>query len=123
VGNYHQSPFPDLYSHPAHRDSLWALLTKSRVTAYLCGHIHFYCRGTVGNGGADTVAFDASLVDRAVTLHYPKQSRVNAADIWPGYVVVTVDRNARAATAVQKVFNERTGKWEVRDSFTLRGRN
>jgi hypothetical protein len=130
VGNYHQSPFPNLYSHPEHRDALWESFKKAGVSAYFCGHIHFYCRGTIdgieqiviGNGGADTVVYDAKQVEKAVTIHYPRVPFMSAADVRTGYAVITVDERAGVATGVQKVLNNKTGKWEEGDTFTLKAR-
>lgn len=127
VGNYHQSPFPNLYSHPANRDALWSALSAAGTGAFFCGHIHFYCRGTIngveqiviGNGGADTVTYDISRVDKAVKMHYPRVPLMKASDINTGYVVITVDEVSGKATGVQKVLNASTGKWEIGDTFTL----
>jgi len=130
VGNYHQSPFPNLYSHPEHRDALWKSFKMAGVSAYFCGHIHFYCRGAIdgieqiviGNGGADTVVFDAKKVEKAVEIHYPRVPYMSAADVQTGYAVITVDEHAGVATGVQKVLNNKTGKWEEGDTFTLKAR-
>lgn len=117
VGRYGQSPFPDLYSHRETRDAFWASLKEARVLAYFCGHIHFYCRGTmdgveqivIGNGGADVVPYRAKAVDPVIQMHYPT-SDVDVADILPGYVVFTVDEHAGAVTGEQKVYNHKSGK-------------
>jgi predicted phosphodiesterase len=128
VGNYHQSPFPNLYSHPNERETLWMGFKKAGVSAYFCGHIHFYCRGTIdgipqiviGNGGADTVVFDARMVDKAVKMEYPKVPYMNAADIHTGYVVITVDESTGSAVGTQKVMDPETGKWRIGDTFLLK---
>lgn len=130
VGDYHQSPFPNLYSHPDHRDDLWASFKRSGVAAFLCGHIHFYCRGTIdgieqiviGNGGADTVTFDAKYIDRSVEIHYPTVPYMSAAEVKTGYVVITVDEKTGSAKGVQKVLNNKTGKWEAGDTFILKAK-
>jgi 3',5'-cyclic AMP phosphodiesterase CpdA len=126
VGGYGQSPFPDLYSHRKSRDAFWARLKNAGVPAFFCGHIHLYCRGTIdgieqiviGNGGANTVPFKTKAVDHVIRIHYP-ESDVDAADIRPGYVVLTVDERSGKAAGVQKVYNHESGKWEPGDTFTL----
>jgi len=42
---------------------------------------------------------------------------MKASDVKTGYVLFTVDETARTVTAVQKIWNERTGKWETGDEF------
>ncbi len=129
VGNYHASPFPDFYSYAKHRDKIWRLLNGARTTAFFCGHIHLYCRGTVGgieqvvigNGGADTVSFDPREVDPAVRIHYPKEP-VNGNDVRTGYLLMTVDEDAGTVTGVQKLWNAKKGVWEEDgDRFALKG--
>lgn len=127
VGDYHESPFPNLYSHPEKRDELWNSLKRSGTVAYFCGHIHFYCRGTingieqlvVGNGGADTVSYNPGLVDPLVKLHYPA-SAVAAAQIETGYLLMTVDEQAGTVTGLQKLWNGRKKQWERGDTFILK---
>jgi predicted phosphodiesterase len=126
VGDYKQSPFPNLYSHSKSRDAFWASLKKAGALAFFCGHIHLYCRGTIngieqiviGNGGANTVPFKAKGVDPVIQMHYP-ESDVKAADILFGYVLITVDERTGKAFAVQKVYDNQSGKWEIGDRFTL----
>ena len=120
-----KGPFPDLYYFPKHRDAFWASLKQAGASMYFCGHVHFYCRVTrdniqqvlIGNGGANTVDFDPKKVDPTVTLNYPTAAQ-KAADVGTGYLLVTVDEKARTITAVQKLWNERTGAWERGDAFT-----
>jgi Icc-related predicted phosphoesterase len=127
VGDYHESPFPDLYSHPKQRNILWQSLKKAGVIAYLCGHIHFYCRGTVdgieqivvGDGGADTVEYNPKRVDPALQMHYPAAT-MNASDVETGYLVMTVDERAGKVTGMQKLWNRKTNKWVTGDIFTLK---
>jgi hypothetical protein len=129
VGDYHESPFPDLYSHAGRRDDVWKSLKRGGTVAYFCGHIHFYCRGTVngieqvvvGNGGADTVSFDGKKADPAIAMHYPT-SAMAATDIKTGYLVMTVDEQAGTVHGIQKLWNRKTGKWEQGDDFTLKAR-
>jgi len=126
VGSYHQSPFPDFYSHPKQRDTMWASFRKAGVMAFLCGHIHFYCRGTidgieqvvVGNGGADMVSYNPKEVDPRLTIHYPT-GPVDAAGMEVGYLVMRVDEAAGKVHGTQKLLNTKTGKWETGDTFTL----
>jgi len=127
VGDYHESPFPDLYSHPKQRDILWRSLKKAGVIAYFCGHIHFYCRGTVGgieqivvgDGGADMVEYNSNNVDPALQMHYPATT-MKASDVETGYLVMRVDERAGKVTGVQKLWNKKTGKWDTGDIFTLK---
>lgn len=127
VGDYHESPFPDLYSHPRQRDVLWQSMKKAGVIAYFCGHIHFYCRGTVdgieqvvvGNGGADTVGYHLKNVDPALRMHYPADS-MDASDVETGYLVMSVDEPAGKVTGVQKIWNNKTGRWDKGDIFILK---
>ncbi len=129
VGDYHESPFPDLYSHPAARDQLWGSLLKGGTAAYFCGHIHFYCRGTVagieqivvGDGGADTVAFDPKAVDSRITMHYPS-GPMAASDVETGYLLIVVNEKTGTLTGTQKLWNKKTGNWEKGDVFTLKAR-
>ena len=51
-----------------------------------------------------------------MTLNYPT-GFMKASDVKTGYVLFTVDETARTVTAVQKIWNERTGKWETGDEF------
>jgi Icc-related predicted phosphoesterase len=126
VGDSHESPFPDLYSHTSQRDVLWQSMKKAGVIAYFCGHIHLYCRGTVGgieqivvgDGGADTVGYYLKNVDPALTMHYPP-GNMDASDVQTGYLVMTVDEPAGKVTGVQKVWNGKTGRWDKGDIFTL----
>ncbi len=126
VGTSHKSPFPDLYSHTGSRDTLWKSFKQGGTLAYFCGHIHLYCRGTVdgieqvvvGAGGADTVAYDAGNVDERLTMHYPA-AQMAAADVWTGYLVMTVDERAKKVTGVQKLWNAQKGLWVRGDVFTL----
>jgi hypothetical protein len=127
VGSMHASPFPDLYSHKESRDAIWASFKKGGTQAYFCGHIHLYTRGTVdgieqivvGDGGADTVAFDPQKVDPAVKTHYPAAA-MQASDIETGFVKVTVDEKAGTATGEQKLWDPKTQKWKTGDSFMLK---
>lgn len=127
VGTYHESPFPDLYSHPEQRDLFWKSLNRAGAIAYFCGHIHLYCRGTincieqivVGNGGADNVAYDPKNTDRKIRMHYPDKF-VPVTAIGLGYLVITVDEQNGTIKGEQKVLNRKTGKWQVGDSFRLR---
>lgn len=129
VGGYYGSPFPDLYSHAGNRDTFWKSLKSGKTVAYFCGHIHFYCRGTidgieqvvVGDGGADTVTFDPKKADPTIAMHYPA-ARQNAANVKTGYLLMTVDEKAGIVTGVQKLWNRQKGKWEKGDIFTLRAR-
>ena len=127
VGDYHESPFPDLYSHPKQRDILWQSMKKAGVIAYFCGHIHFYCRGTVdgieqvvvGDGGADTVDYHLKNVDPALQVHYPA-GNMDASDVETGYLVIKVDERAGKVTGIQKIWSNKTGTWERGDIFTLK---
>ncbi len=127
VGTYHESPFPDLYSHPTQRDVFWKSLRQAGASAYFCGHIHLYCRGTingveqivVGNGGADNVGYDPQNTDRRIQMHYPRKI-VPVSAIGLGYLVITVDEQKGTLKGEQKVLNQKTGKWEVGDSFSLK---
>jgi predicted phosphodiesterase len=124
VANASSGPFPDLYSFPRHRDAFWESLREAGVTMYMCGHVHFYCRVTkddiqqvlIGNGGAETVAFDAKNVDPAVTINYPT-TFMSPTDINPGYVLFTVEKHS--VSAVQYFWNLPSGKWEKGDEFTI----
>jgi hypothetical protein len=126
VGDYHESPFPDLYSHPRQRDFLWKSLKKAGIIAYFCGHIHFYCRGTVGgieqivvgDGGADTVEYNSKNVDPALQMHYPSAT-MDASDVETGYLVIRVDESTGKVQGVQKLWNRTMGKWVTGDIFTL----
>lgn len=126
VGDYHESPFPDLYSHPRERDILWHSMKEAGVIAYFCGHIHFYCRGTVegieqvvvGDGGADTVDYDVRNVDPVLQMHYPA-GNMDASDVETGYLVMRVDERAGRVTGVQKLWDKKTGKWVTGDAFTI----
>jgi hypothetical protein len=125
VSDEEKGPFPDLYYFPKHRDVFWKSLNKAGVSLYFCGHVHFYCRVTkdgvqqvlIGNGGANPVDFDPKKVDPMVTLNYPK-GFMKASEVKTGYVLFTVDETAHTITAVQKLWNERTGAWETGDVFT-----
>ena len=119
-----KGPFPDLYYFPKHRDAFWNSLREAGVSMYFCGHVHFYCRVTkdgvqqvlIGNGGANPVDFDPKKVDPTLTLNYPP-GFVKASEVKTGYVLFTVDETARTVTAVQKLWNERSGAWETGDAF------
>ncbi len=124
VADEEKGPFPDLYFFPRHRDAFWNSLKEAGMSMYFCGHVHFYCRVTkdgvqqvlIGNGGADPVDFNPKKVDPTVTLNYPT-GFMKASDVKTGYVLFTVDETARTVTAVQKIWNEGTGKWETGDAF------
>jgi hypothetical protein len=126
VSTFKTGPFPDLYDFPEHRDVFWASLKKAGVTGYFCGHVHFYCRVTkegipqivVGNGGANLRPFDPEEVDRTVILDYPKVP-VTVAEMKVGYLLITVDEQAQTVTAVQKLWSEQTGSWEIGDTFMI----
>lgn len=125
VSDWEKGPFPDLYYFPKHRDAFWSSLKEAGVRLYFCGHVHFYCRVTkdgvqqvlVGNGGANPVDFDPKKVDPTVTLNYPP-GFMKASEVKTGYALFTVDETAHTITAVQKLWNERTGAWETGDTFT-----
>lgn len=127
VGNHHKSPFPDLYSHAGRRDILWKSFKEGGALAYFCGHIHFYSRGTVdgieqvvvGNGGADTVAYDPGNVDGRIAMHYPVAPTA-AADVKLGYLVMTVDERKGKVTGVQKLWDGQKGLWVRGDLFELK---
>ena len=125
VSDEEKGPFPDLYYFRRHRDAFWNSLREAGVSLYFCGHVHFYCRVTkdgvqqvlIGNGGANPVDFDPKKVDPTVTLNYPLGFR-KASEVKTGYLLFTVDETAHTITAVQKLWNERTGAWETGDAFT-----
>jgi hypothetical protein len=121
-----KAPPPNLYDFPRHRDVFWKSLQDAGVSMYFCGHFHFYCRVTkdniqqvlIGNGGANTSSFSPNEVDPSVTLNYPT-AFMKASDVKTGYVLFTVNEVARTITAVQKLWNESTDKWESGDAFTV----
>lgn len=127
VAEWKKGPFPDLYAFPRHRDSFWKSLKDAGVCMYFCGHVHIYCRVAkdgvqqvlIGNGGANAADFIPKKVDPTVTLNYPTTA-VKASDMKTGYVLFTVNETAYTVTAVQKLWNERTGAWETGDAFTTR---
>ncbi len=124
VTDWKKGPFPDLYDFPKHRDAFWNSLKEAGVSIYFCGHVHFYSRVTkdgiqqvlIGNGGANPVDFNPKEVDPTVTLNYPTAG-MKASDVKTGYVLLTVDERAHTITAVQKLWNEKTGAWETVDAF------
>jgi hypothetical protein len=129
VTDWNEGPFPDLYDFPKHRDAFWKSLQAAGVSMYFCGHMHFYCRLTkdniqqvlIGNGGANPADFNPKKVDSSVTLNYPT-APMKASDVKVGYVLFTVDETARTITAVQKLWNEKTGIWERGDAFAVQVR-
>lgn len=122
-----KGPFPDLYYFVKHRDRFWESLRDAGVSMYFCGHVHFYSRVTknavqqvlVGNGGANTVAYDPNEVDPAVELNYPIKP-MQASEVKPGYLLITVDEVKGTLSAVQKLWNENTNAWEIGDKFTIK---
>jgi len=42
-----------------------------------------------------------------------------AAEVWTGYLVMTVDERAGKVTGMQKLWNEQKGLWVRGDVFTL----
>jgi len=108
----------------ADRDPFWQALAASRVKAYLCCHEHFYARGAVdgiwqvvqGNGGATPMTYDPKAQDPRLTGIFP-QKRVPAKDMLRGYLVITVDENAKTVTAVEKCVKD--GKMVVTDQFAM----
>lgn len=126
VGDGHGAPWPNIASHRKARDRFWDALSRAGTLAYFCGHIHFYCRGSVrgieqvvvGNGGANTVDFDPSKVDPALAIHAPAGA-VRAADVRTGYLLMTVDETAGTVTGTLKLRDPATGAWAAGDTFTL----
>lgn len=121
-----------LYSlevHPKEAGAFWQSMAHNNVPAYFCGHTHMYVRGESqdvlqvisGNGGAGMPAFNATLVDPALTLEYPHTS-IAQNDQQVGYLVITVHEDLGTYDGVQKMYNPATRSWETGDTFTMRAR-
>ncbi len=116
----------NLYDHPVERDAFWNSLVRYQYAIYFCGHIHLYCRGNcrgieqvvVGNGGANFSPYHPDGVDTNMVAEYPTQP-VSATNMQVGFVMMTVNDNARTITGSARLWDELHQRWTTGDVFAV----
>jgi len=105
----HEPAFPynrhvgdSLDQYPAHRDLFWQLLEENDVTAYLCGHTHFY---STHQGDVDHIGkvWQVNLA----TAGYPQGVPMMFLDVTVGDTGVTFDAY------------EDSGGWRLRETIAV----
>ena len=105
----HEPAFPynrhvgdSLDQYPAHRDAFWQLLEDNDVTAYICGHTHFY---STHQGDADHIGKVWQI--NPATAGYPNGNPMMFLDVTVGSTDVTFDAY------------EDSGGWHLSDTIVV----